>query len=287
MPNERSIIKWAGYSSTGWENVTAHITQRTLAYPYGRCISISPVASPPRETSFRNRFYLRFNDTYMETLGIKTVKLFLMDKTNSPRLYPDDTEMIGDPVTIDQIADNPRFFNYKAHISRSQNIEGDPSLECADYTTGGSYYDCIQSELKQTFNKTIGCLPPPVFPEPSIMCNRKFNFSSKGDETKLMLLSLYNHDYKFNCKTPCQTNKYSTNLLHHEPKRDWTGLSIIFDNTVKVIHTKFSTDTETLLTGFGGAVSSGRTLLWIFVSFLGASQVIFTLFPILISLKLL
>ena len=272
-----SIIKWAGYSSTGWENVTAHITQRTLAYPYGRCISISPVASPPRETSFRNRFYLRFNDTYMETLGIKTVKLFLMDKTNSPRLYPDDTEMIGDPVTIDQIADNPRFFNYKAHISRSQNIEGDPSLECADYTTGGSYYDCIQSELKQTFNKTIGCLPPPVFPEPSIMCNRKFNFSSKGDETKLMLLSLYNHDYKFNCKTPCQTNKYITRLFDKSNvhSSNLTTLTIILDKTVDVVHTKFSTDTETLLTGFGGSVSSGRTLLWILVSILGLSQVRF------------
>ena len=201
-----------------------------------------------------------------------------MDKTNSFRLYPDDKEMIGDPVTIHQIADNRRFFSYKTHISRSQNIEGDPSLQCTDYSTSGSYYDCIQSELKQTFNKTIGCLHPPVFPEPSMMCNRKFNFSDKGDETKLMLLSLYSHDYKFNCKTPCQTNKYFTNLLNHERKRDWTGLGIIFDNNVEVVHTKFSTDAETLLTGFGGAVSSGRTLLWVLVSLLGASQVKFPYF---------
>ena len=141
-----------------------------------------------------------------------------------------------------------------------------------------TYYDCIQNELKQTFNETIGCLPPPLFPEPDIMCNRKFSSSSRGDEALLLLRSLYGHDYKFKCKTPCQTNKYSTRLYDKSNLPTLfplTTLSIIFDKTVKVVQTKFSTDTETLLTGFGGSVSSGRTLLWILVSLLGASKVRF------------
>ena len=70
-------------------------------------------------------------------------------------------------------------------------------------------------------------------------------------------------------------NTYSTNPLYKFNQRNFndTELGIVFDKTVEVVHTKFSTDIGTLLTGFGGAVSSGRTLLWIIFSLLGASQV--------------
>ena len=93
----------------------------------------------------------------------------------------------------------------------------------------------------------------------------------------IVLQSLYTHDYKFKCKTPCQRNRYSTRLYDKSNLRsiNVTSLNIVFDKTVDVVHTKFSADTETLLTGFGGSVSSGRTLLWILVSLLGLSQVRF------------
>ena len=111
------------------------------------------------------------------------------------------------------------------------------------------------------------------------MCNTKFNSSSKGDvdDTVILLRRLFTYDYNFKCKTPCQTNTYSTNPLYKFNKRNFndTELGIVFDKTVEVVHTKFSTDIETLLTGFGGAVSNGRTLLWIVISLLGASHVRF------------
>ena len=66
-----------------------------------------------------------------------------MDKTNSHRLYPEDTVMVGDPVIIDLAAGSPQILGYKTHIFRSKNIEGDPSLDCADYTPDNSYHDCI------------------------------------------------------------------------------------------------------------------------------------------------
>ena len=99
--------------------------------------------------------------------------------------------------------------------------------------------------------------------------------ASENDKARVLLRSLWAHDYKFKCKTPCKKNKYSTRLfdrskLHYS---DVTTLTIIFDKTVEIVHTKFSTDTETLLTGFGGSVSNGQTLFWILVSLLGLSQV--------------
>ena len=169
---------------------------------------------------------------------------------------------------------------YKTHIFRSQNIEGDPSLDCADYTKDNSYHNCVRNELLQNFNKTIGCLPPPLFQDPNTMCNRKFNSSrNKGvDNPTILLRSLYQQDSKFNCKNPCQTNRYSTKLLDYDESNqnylNGTELSIIFDKTVEVVRTKFSTDIETLLTGFGGSISSGQTLLWVLVTLLSASQVL-------------
>ena len=126
----------------------------------------------------------------------------------------------------------------------------------------------------------INIICAPLFQDPNSMCNRKFNSSSKGIEAMLLLRSLYTHAYKFKRKSPCKTNKYSTTLLYDESNQNYlngTELAIIFDKTVEVIRTKFSADTETLLTGFGGSVSSGRTLLWTLVSLLGASQVNFSL----------
>ena len=266
-----------GYLYTGWINSTyPTISRRTLVYPHGCCISFSPSAPTKKTHTVQNVFYIKFNRTSLINTNITKINVFLMDKTSSIRLYPDGSEMIGDPVTLDLTS--PKVLGYKTYISRSQNIEGDPSLDCADYTHDNSYYDCIQNELKETFNQMIGCLPPTLFPEPNTMCNRKFNSSSRGIEAKLLLRSLYGHDYKFKCKRPCQTNKYSTRLYDKSnlPTRiPLTTLSIIFDKTVKVVHTKFSMDTETILTGFGGSVSSGRTLLWILVSLLGASKVRF------------
>ena len=46
-----------------------------------------------------------------------------------------------------------------------------------------------------------------------------------------------------------------------------------YHKTLEVIHSDFNIDSQTFLTRLGGSVSSGRTLLWILVSLLGAAQV--------------
>ena len=63
-------------------------------------------------------------------------------------------------------------------------------------------------------------------------------------------------------------------------KVPFTALIIVFDRTAEVTHTRFSINEQTLLTKLGGAVSSGRTLLWILVSILGGIQVILHSFSI-------
>ena len=109
------------------------------------------------------------------------------------------------------------------------------------------------------------------------MCDKKFNHSA--NTTRAVRISklfkhLYYHDGRFRCKSPCSKNVYNTRFLHKtENKRN--SLEITFDNTVEVFHSTFSIDEQTFLSRLGGSVSSGRTLLWIFLTLLGVFQVQF------------
>ena len=51
------------------------------------------------------------------------------------------------------------------------------------------------------------------------------------------------------------------------------SLVVTFDQTVEVTHSAFGINGQTLLARLGGSVSSGRTLLWLLVTLLGAPQV--------------
>ena len=53
-----------------------------------------------------------------------------------------------------------------------------------------------------------------------------------------------------------------------------TTIMIVFDKTVSVARSRFIVNSQTFLTRLGGAISSGRTLLWIFASLAAAFQVL-------------
>ena len=53
------------------------------------------------------------------------------------------------------------------------------------------------------------------------------------------------------------------------------ALVIVFDKKIEIVRSTFKIDEQTFLTRLGGSVSSGRTVLWILVSLIGAFQVIF------------
>ena len=120
------------------------------------------------------------------------------------------------------------------------------------------------------FNKSFSCHPPLLVKDTRQMCNRKFNVSdSKNQEIHELFKNLY-----FKCRTPCTRNVYTSKYIHAIPYHE-SLLVLSFDRTLDVVHSSFSIDGQTLLTILGGSVSSGRTLLGILVSLLGAAQVTF------------
>ena len=203
-----------------------------------------------------------------------------MDRVSSVQLYPDEMKMTGDPIRV-KIGQPPWKISYKTQISRYQQVQGDPRFECNVYTEENSYNGCIQDELLELFDKEIGCQPPLLAKDPARMCNKKFNTNTTtAKRISKLFTHVYYHDGVFNCSLPCLTNVYNSRFVHKAEKARLKPSTIVitFDNTVQVFRSTFSIDGQTLFTRLGGSVSSGRTLLWIFLTMLGLVQVEFDLF---------
>ena len=265
------IVHKLYYKEEHIDHVQPKVKSRILAYPYGRCISVSP---PQKNTSYKelNSLYLSLHD--YPFFRNKTLRVFFMDQVNSIQLYPNEMEMIGDPIELKLEHQRHWKASYKTKISRSQHVQDDPNFKCGVYTEDKSYNDCVQNELLELFDKEIRCHPPLLAKQSTRMCNKQIYVTDMNKTAKMNKLfkHLYYHDGTFKCMSPCSTNVYNTRFVHKAVDKR-TRLVITFEKTVEVLQSTFSIDEQTFLTRLGGSVSSGRTLLWIFLTLLGIIQV--------------
>ena len=275
--NEALIVKSKHINNTKfiviakYNNVDVEVGLRTLSFPFGQCFSISP---PMVGNTSINWLYLHFKENVFKKYKHAIINIYFMDKTNSLKIYPDENDIAGYPLELKLRKMSNTKSTYKTKISRSKHVEGDPLFQCTEYTSDNSYNDCIQSELLHSFHKLLDCQPPLLGKDPKKMCNERFNIS-KAKEKKIHLLfeNLFQHNVKFKCKKPCTTNKYTTRLLNSISQCNDTAIKLVFDRTLEVTRSTFSINGQTFLTSLGGDVSSGRTLFWILLTLLGASQV--------------
>ena len=115
----------------------------------------------------------------------------------------------------------------------------------------------------------------PFWPKTKSSCAIKSSMCPQLEKLQKYLLQLYLHNVEFTCKTPCSANKFNTHDVHTTETSEKYNLVIVFGKKLDVVHSTFRIDEQTFLTRLGGSVSSGRTLLWILISLLGAFQVIF------------
>ena len=156
---------------------------RILAYPYGRCL----VLSPPTENISKIQLGALYLELHTSGLGLREekskVKIFFMEKSSSLLLYPNEMEMNGVKPHVRFGSDNNyEIIAYRVKISRAFHVWGNPLYDCAFYTIDNSYNDCVQNEVLEFFDNEIDCQPPLLAKEPSLMCNRKFNVTSSKAE---------------------------------------------------------------------------------------------------------
>ena len=200
-----------------------------------------------------------------------------MDNVNSPRLFPDSLER-KNQIEVKLNTENKKsWFNYETSIEvkvgRSYHFPEDPSFDCTDYTAQSTYHNCIYNEIIAFFDGIIKCDPPFFARSIKNMCNKRFNLTESNDERlKQEFRVLLTHAKEFKCKTPCTKRTYQSTLIHKIPYNG-TALILTFSPKVAITASKFSISIQTLLTRLGGSVSSGRTLLWLWLSLLGLTQV--------------
>ena len=107
------------------------------------------------------------------------------------------------------------------------------------------------------------------------MCNKKFNITNKTRLAKVKKLfrHVFDHNSKYECRPPCTSFVYNTKFVHKAQRGSKMSVQITFENSVEVVRSTFSVDEQTFLTRLGGSVSSGRTLLWIFLTLVGIFEV--------------
>ena len=216
--SESKFITRALYRDLNQQHVTIGINFITLLYPYGRCFHISLYDIQGYIDSISiNTLYLIFNETMVNSYKNRSVKIYFMERLNGLKIFPDENDMTGDTLEIRTDRKQSYKSTYKIKIARSQFVEGDPHIKCSTYSDN-SYDDCTRKELLGTFHELLGCSPPLWGKDHTKTCNERFNFSM-NIETKIkkMFLQMYEHDVRFECKTPCSKDKYTSKLVHQVP----------------------------------------------------------------------
>ena len=244
----RELINVSGYTNNNIEFANISVDLRILAFPYGRCLSIHP---PTRAIQPPVRLRIEFKEEGIVDQNITSVRLFLLDKTNSLRLYPEDHEMVGLPIKFDFRHEKYSEADYKIQISRTKHVPGDPHLDCRTYTDSDTFNDCFQDDLLDYFKGELGCEPPLLAKDLKKMCDQRFNFTKEKDkDLKERFMHLYYHDGKSKCKTPCVKTIFSSSLIHTFQGLSKTLLFLVFDERIKITQSKFSIDEQTLLIRF-------------------------------------
>ena len=274
LPGNQSIVKVVAYTENYDDTYKADVTFKRFIYPRGRCMIVSPPINRTLSDKTPNRLTVAFRDSFVDQLKLSSAKLkvYLMDKANSPLQYPDEMEMDGNQIEVPL---QSRYYVYRTKISKSEHVLGEPLFDCAVYTVNNSFDDCIKKEKNHLFEKELGCQPPPLAEDDNKMCNRRFHFSKNRSRLITgMFFGVATQDGTSRCKVPCTKSRYSTRYSFDTPSAvPGTHLSLVFDQQISIVRSSFSMSDQTFLTQSGGFIGVGRTLLWIMVSLLGARQV--------------
>ena len=205
--------------------IPAEVNLKPPVHPFGRCKALKPPQGVP---------YKSVESLSITLLERKTIKVILRD-LNSVWLYPTAFQTRGDKMELSFGAKNASVYKqYKAKMSWTHHVEGDPLFQCRKYEANFTLNDCIRDELHKLFLKELSCIPPLFTENRVIMCQKRFNLSPKEDNRiKRMFWRIYEKYKPLNCPSPCSKIMVETQLMHEDSFPTPT-LDLIFDPEVEV-----------------------------------------------------
>ena len=131
------------------------------------------------------------------------------------------------------------YKQYKAKMSWTHHVEGDPLFQCRKYEANFTLNDCVRDELHNLFLKELSCIPPLFTENRAIMCQKRFNFSTIEDNRiKRMFWRIYEKYRPLNCPSLCSKMTVETQLMYEDSFPTPT-LDLIFDPEVEVSWSDF------------------------------------------------
>ena len=226
---------------------------RILLYPQGRCLVIKP---PIDEIDSFQKLYLRSitTDKFNGSEVPSHLKVFLMDPTNDPAIYPIDLQMKGDHIEV-PLHRGTSWYEFIIRVSRSYHVMGDPLFDCQEYSKDETYGECVQEEMKKIFEAKLRCIPPGLENRPEQMCNKRHNQTKEESEKVFQLFwdNFYNFEPSI-CKTPCTKTTYEVRLNVNTDYHT-LAMKLAFEPVVHVTRSTFSSTMVDFLTSLGGSVS--------------------------------
>jgi hypothetical protein len=242
-------------------------TYKNPSYQNGRCLNLGP-GIRKNNTTKNNLMFSIVSENIPNASD--WVKVLFQDPINGRDIIPIVFEMKGDPIKV-ETKPQKKLHKFQTKISKSEHVRGDPKYDCEHYSEDNTYGQCIEAELVSKMHHLIGCHSPLISMQKEGICNETFNLTKHDDEVVGKLNGVFNNfvnDYESNsCKQPCTKYAYETKFLYDTHWRgNDNGINIAFSKKVELTETTFLIGIPSFLTGLGGAISGGRTLLWFIVS---------------------
>ena len=139
------------------------------------------------------------------------------------------------------------------------------------------------------FRNLLSCHPPFISWKREGACDKKLiitKYDNLPNELNTLLQEIVDGYKSTACKPPCQRYVFETDKLYQTTYDDYKDpVRIVFSRKVTITKTYFLMSIPGFLTGLGGAVSGGRTLMWLLVTLQGCSTIVSKLKQYLMYLK--
>ena len=254
IKSEREIRAYEVGKGVTFSYAKRRLTRAT--YPYGKCVEVS------HKTGNLNNS-LQIIPKLVNNNN--TVKVILSDPIDDLSFGKKSTKMKGDQI----VGKEGMRRGYRVKIKQTLHEENDPEFKCTRYPKEKSLDVCVRRKIYDRLIPHLGCLPPLFMFAGDIkdVCRRNFDFDTDQERVNVTnaMFSILELTYANICEDPCTQMTYETTLLEELPS-DLNRIHLFFDPTIEIERIGFRVNFQTFLTRLGGAVSFGRTGLWIFVT---------------------
>ena len=234
--------------------------------PYHICCKvIPPKESRPIEALSLDIPFLKHQDSY---------RVFLVDPLISTILDQYNPNMLNEKIFTASNINGRKI--YKIQIKEYIHLESNPKFPCKDYLIKGEYANCVDRAIIKENQKYINCTPPWMTNNENLWCKgrREFNSTMTADKYYRSVARIGMPEVKpKECLVPCRVRTFKAFEIGFRKWRNSKGVTMWFENEVKISKTSWQMDKITVLSKIGGYIGISKNFLWVLIVIISSAGV--------------